>query len=347
MAVTGSVLSVRFEGGLPAILAKKQVKSPHWQVDPVSGTQGTSTGPAIYPIQEPVRAVVDVELAGTGNTGAPATLRAQLGNLALAGPIPLTDGLHSVSVAGNPGTAITRHSGEVSWIVQGASLPAPVALANRTPLEVFVVLGKPPGFFSGGIWAEALRVLLRPEVRLDGVQDEAEAIHRITKYCHENHKVRYNTSGSNVSYGPTRTGGTFHLLGFLKVVRPEVNCFDLAAAVIVLAGAVGVAARWLLMPSFGYIAETNLVGVGPCNNPHSPTVPIITPRDHPDRTRFNDHGFCERDGTIFDACVGPHLGKDGHQVYLNTAVDPNNSKGLGIPSAGQIQPKENSIKNLA
>lgn len=351
--VTGRVLSVQFEGGLPAASRGAQVRPPHWEVKVASriGDGDGSRRPAIYPTQERVRALVEVEIAGTGNGDAVGVLRGELGGLTLDGEIPLTDDRHSVRVtqAGNPGLAIARHTGDVTWVIQGPPLPEPAALDNRTRLEVFVVLGPPPDLFAKGIWAEALRLLIQ-QVGLNGVGDLPRAMNLITDYCHRGRGLIYDTAGKYNNFGISYNGGKFGLSTFLEGVHKEVNCYDVSVAVLVLGGAIGIPVSWLRLDSFGYIVETSLIGIGRCNHPFfaAGSRPVVGQLD-PVRLPFEIHTFCESSATIFDACVGPHLGTNRRQGYLDRAVDETNPmcpKCREIPLANQIKTATRRIKGL-
>lgn len=344
-SITGRIVSLQFEGGLAAAVSRGHlVRGPHWR-DPWAGRIADRTGgsrrPAIYPAQTPVQARVEVELVGTNGTGLPATLTGRLGNLSLAGMVPLRDGIHSVQVIQNspldPG--ITRYVGNATWTLAGAPLPAQVQLANTTLLEIFVVLGSPPAFFRNGIWVEALRFLV-DLVGLSGISDQDQVLHEITDHCHKRHGLRYMSGGGHTTLGVNYQGGNFALATFLEGSPREVHCFDISAAVLVLAGAVGISVNWLKILSFGYINQTSLVGIGDCNSPfftQKGTGPIVDPKAQ-NRSRFNIHAFCESPSTrmIFDACVGPHLGRDKRGLYLKNAADTMNFDGEGLPGVGDI-----------
>jgi hypothetical protein len=351
MAVTGRVLSLGFQGGLPAAVNRgTRVRGLHWEAGlQITDPDGNSHRPAIFARQKRVLAAIRIQIAGTPNTGAPATLRGQLGPLSLEGPVPLTDGTHSVTVTqtGALGTALTRHAGDVAWTVQGAPLPAPAVLDNQTFLEVFTVLGEPPPFFANGIWAEALRFLVQ-DVGLNGISDPIEALNQITRFCHRGHDLSYQSGGgAGSAFGVTYRGGSFDLTAFLERSPREVQCFDISAAVLVLAGAAGITGEWLQIDSFGYIHETSLVGIGACNNPffiQYKTDPVID-RKAEERSSFEIHAFCDFSGSLFDACVGPHVGVT-LQNYLADAVDPKNKDDEPLPPEEDLSPFTDKLEGV-
>lgn len=355
--VTGRILSLEFEGGLRAAASKgNRVRGPHWKdtwVGKIVDPEGGSLRPAIYQTQTRVQALVEVDLQGTDNSGAPGTLTGRLGTLSLAGPISLSNGSHSVRVTQTSplDTAITRYLGNATWTVTAPSPSTQAILANTTHLEVFVVLGPRPRFFQDGIWVEALRFLVQ-DVGLGGISNPHQVIDRITEHCHARHGLRYDSAGGATALGVTFDGGTFGLAAFLKGPLKQVQCFDISAAVLVLAGAAGISAVWLQVTFFGYIRRTNLVGVGDCNNPlftFQGNEPVVD-RLAQDRSRFTNHAFCELSSgsspAIFDACVGPHLGTSNRQIYLANAADPTNFHGLGIPPLGNILPFTSLLKGV-
>lgn len=359
--LTGKVLSVQFHGGFPAASQGCQVRGPHWEEDLalLLKYEDGSRQPAVYRRGTPVQATVEVDLTEAGSGGTPGLLRGQIGSLTLQGSISLANGPQTVSVsqrvAPDIGDAITRHRGDVTWSIHTASLPRPIALVNTTRLEIFAVLAEPAPFFTQGVWVEALRLLTRQAgprgAGLDGVSDPRVALRRIAEYCHGRHGLSYPTLKADSRYNVTMNGGSFDLSAFLALLHPQANCFDMAASVLVLAGAVGVPASWLRV-DFGHIVQTDLMGIGPCNSPgfsKEGTGPLVCSLD-PLRTRFEMHGFCEGFGKIFDACIGPHVGNKARQDYLLAAVDPNNPDsaiGYGkVPSKTEIRVVQNAIKSL-
>lgn len=354
--VTGQVLSVQFEGGLPVSDSRRSQATalPNWE-DTGKGPGQFFDGdgsirPAVYRISEEIRARAEVEIAGTGNTGAVGTLRGSLGNLALMGPISFRDGRQSVMVAqtGPPESVLRRHAGDVDWVVRGPAPPA--ILGNATRLEVFRVFGQPQIFFPRQLWAGTLRLLI-DSAQLDGVAGAPTAMDRITHYCHSVHGLIYDTAGSPLNPGLSvnSDGGRFNLSVFLSRAPTQVVCFDVSGAVLVLGSAVGIPVAWLKIEHFGYIVKTELVGIGPCNSPFyvkKGTGPVVESHDGR-RSCFGRHAFCEAsNGTfnaIFDACVGPHQGTEDRGSYLRAAVDEDNP---GCPSCNPTIPSEHGIMDF-
>ncbi len=58
--------------------------------------------------------------------------------------------------------------------------------------------------------------------------------------------------------------------------------------------------------------------------PPLPSVPgnvPVVPYNHPKRTSFGNHAFCEFNAKIHDACAGPHAGTESLKEYLDASVD--------------------------
>ena len=85
----------------------------------------------------------------------------------------------------------------------------------------------------------------------------------------------------------------------------------------------GVELAWIYLEPFGYINETNLIGLPNCNNPFYALTgdPAFVSVDDPRRTAFGNHAFCEYNSGILDACAGPHLGDENRNAYLATSID--------------------------
>jgi hypothetical protein len=336
-------VSVTLDSSLKVAYERLSVQAPHWtaaQAGDIPDAVG-SRRPAVFLRGTPASATLNLRIEGSANTDEVRAVRGTLGGLQLEGTVPLQDGLHVVSLdIQGIGNAIARHVADVAWRLESPTAE-PITLANSSLLEVFVILGTPlAAFQTHGVWTEALRLLLLA-VGLQGVTDPREVVTRITSFFHFNHGLSYDSAGGRTSYGVMDVGGVFNLSLFLGSSRPQVNCFDMLAAVHVLAGAVGIPTLWLTHPSFGFIAATDVVGVvGNCNNPFfskENTPPMIVDRKDIRRTSFGVHGFCESAQEIFDACIGPHLGGEGgRQGFLNAAGDQVNHLQLPIPSAGSI-----------
>jgi hypothetical protein len=170
---------------------------------------------------------------------------------------------------------------------------------------------------------------------------------KVAKYCHTLHGMQYDTvEGASCFLNmapptPRAHGGIFRLMEYIEkqsltapMLTPPrpvntVNCYDQAAAVQVLCGCLGIVVGWKYQYPFGFINETNLIGVGRCNNPFNKTAPVVPP-DDPNRTDFYNHAFVEVliSQHIRDACAGPHHTTETLREYLEAAIDGEYSRKL-------------------
>ncbi|MEN6464466.1 MAG: hypothetical protein ABFD62_04725, partial [Syntrophaceae bacterium] len=114
----------------------------------------------------------------------------------------------------------------------------------------------------------------------------------------------------------------FRLEDYLKQADEFANCYDQAAAIQALSGAIGVKLQWIFMNTFGFINTTNLLGYGDCNNPFfdmDGTEQTIDKNDR-NRTAFGNHAFCALREKVQDACAGPHSGRS-KTVYVTMSID--------------------------
>jgi len=211
---------------------------------------------------------------------------------------------------------------------------------NKPRLEVFFVYDNPNmmKFYKDGVWVEALRLLFKKA----GVADENEPktiSTKVTEYCHSKHGMKYDTELGAPKFMRTiiynsRLGGAFYLRkyiekkNFLGNSYTILNCYDSAAAVQTLCGALGVNTQWIFQDPFGYIIETDLVGVGSCNNPFFSNSRYssepVTALNDPQRSGFGNHAFVAaipEKQNIRDACAGPHVGDEDLREYLKETID--------------------------
>jgi hypothetical protein len=256
-------------------------------------------------------------------------LTGRLGTLSISGRCQLAAGEQDVAatIMGNPLGGFHVHVGDAVWSILPDGALVPLPLESPTPLEIFELLGRPSSFYSDsmGVWAEALRFLAE-RVGVTGMSEPAAIVERIARFCHRDHGLRYDTQNGGSSFFPGITDAIFKLSEYLREGPPRLaNCYDQAAAIQALAGALGIDARYRFLEPCGHIQIVDLLGVGPCNNPlfedpdgGFPALPIVegTPR-----SSFNNHTFCQVGGRIFDACVGPHVGIHLPDTYLASLID--------------------------
>jgi hypothetical protein len=344
----GEIIEITFRTDIPAARDKAAISPPHWKKgeDPsdawsLTSTLGLPDAPyskkaAVYLVKDgggskdvevKVNVTKCVNVSGTG------TLKGTIGSLEISGDCPLAEGEHVVGaqITEMP-DSIQHFRGQINWGMEAPDFGS-VAMTS-TLVELFFILGRPLSAYTPGVWVEALRlVCLRGPVTGIEKQDGARVVANVTRYCHSVHGMRYDTVRGASSFGVGGLGGTFILTNYLSKASTTVNCYDQAAAVQTLSGAVGVAVGWIFLQPYGFINATNLVGIGTCNNPFfssNGSAPLVGQND-PARTSFWNHAFNEQppgplnasyaDGFIFDACAGPHAGTEHRDAYLTAAID--------------------------
>lgn len=289
---------------------------------------------------------VRIRVTRSQNVGSTGPVTGYLGNLTFEGvdPCPTAVGDHTINakIAALP-TSIARDAGDATWSMVVDPIGS-VALGS-TRLEVVTILDNPAPCFAGGDWIEALRAIC--SLGILGISEKRQAAATVARSCHADFGAVYDT----VSGAPKFNSGHYGANGYLlaKYISPGsgkvVNCYDQAAAVSALSGAFGVYLGWKYMDPFGFLAQSDLVGVGPCNNPffngtnwkHEPNYPSpMAPPLDPHRSSFGNHAFTRflsdvnRDLTgpdsgvaegIGDACAGPAVFDGTLSDYVLRSVD--------------------------
>jgi hypothetical protein len=351
-ALVGEMLEVTWQSGIDVAREKKKVVGPHWKKgedvteENEPGHQKYVTGskrPAYYLVKSKAGVasiVVKIAIKKSHDQEATGDLIGALGPLKFEGKCPTTVGVHEVALQmTNMPDTLSHYEGDVAWSLSTSKIS--VLLANTTRLELFIGLDKPASFYVDGVWVEALRFLFKL-AKIAGAKDPSRAAHIVTNYCHSKHGMRYETISGLAQFGAGAMGGVFSLMRYLNwakypvqknsiygdKINNVVNCYDQAAAVQSLCGAIGVKCQWVFSNPYGYIKKANLVGVGDSNSPffrgHGPTSPPIVEKNDLKRTAFHNHVFLQtpdKAGNILDACSGPHTGTENMHQYLSNAID--------------------------
>jgi hypothetical protein len=267
---------------------------------------------------------VKVRITRSKNVSGEARLTGTFSGVSIEGTCPSNAGEHTVRARiVNPPEELHVCRGRIAWRLDVEATPISVSLGS-TLAEIYFILGRPsPPYRDGGVWVEVLRFLFG-RVGVGGSSSRTAVIATIAAYCHGRHGLRYDTSGGKSFYGVGHIGGGFNLLRYLLRKRSACNCYDQAAAVQALAGALGVQSMWLFLQPFGFIRPTDLVGVGLCNNPFfdkNGSAKMVD-RHSEDRTAFGNHAFAVTYGAkIVDACAKPHLATESVPEYLSDSID--------------------------
>jgi hypothetical protein len=339
------ILEITWKSGIDAVWGKSKIPTPHWEKggnfneedypEPLRYPKG-STRPGIYLLDKKGSNTLSVKVKVTNrdNLSGNFLLRGTLGGtglLVMQGPCPLR-GEHEVELnITNLPDSMQHYTGDSKWdVVEMGGKQRKFPICERPRLEVFVVYDKPTDLYTGGVWIEALRLMFKA-AGVTGFRKADSISKHVTKYCHTKHEMRYETKEGAAQFGVNKYGGVFQLMKYIKKVDNVVNCFDQAAAVQSLCGCLGIKVDWVLQEPFGYINTTNLVGVGPCNNPFYEdrdatgylytNKPVVDPRDK-NRSAFARHAFVETASKyIRDACAGPFVDTDLLRDYLKKAID--------------------------
>jgi hypothetical protein len=327
------VVEVKFLSKVKVAWQRSTVQGPHWADGADIEDNKYSKRPAaivvrgskaggslnVQNVEVKVQILESKKISGQGK------LTGVLRDLTIEGDCPLGEGTHTLQarIQELP-EGIQWFWGNMVWVLTVPSANHDFAL-NITRLEVFSVLDTPIPVFQDrkGVWAEALRFLCN-RAGVINVTDNRDAAARVAAYCHRQHRLSYDSAGGGRShYGAGQRGGTFQLESYLARQEEFANCYDQAAAIQTLSGALGVKLSWVFLNPYGFINITSLLGYGPCNNPffRMNGSPQLVPRDDPQRTPFGNHAFCAFEPRILDACAGPHTGTESYQEYVDAGID--------------------------
>jgi hypothetical protein len=346
------IVSVEFDTTVRAFLNGAEVKTPHWaegvdvQDDWSSRAKRTNAArtlyskrPAIFtPQKGALRATITVKVTESENVGPEGTLQGTLGPLEITGSCETGVGEHEVYAKINEDwkAAIDARIGDITWGLTVDSPGMSVSLGT-TFVEVYMLLADPVDMYKGKVPVEALR-LLTQKVGVVGKSSAEDVAVAVTRYLHKSHGLSYDVVEGGSAYSVSETGrSSYPVADYALRLHDVINCYDQAAGVQSLAGAVGASIKWLFMQPYGFIKPTHLVGdTEECNNPFykavHPQGDVVTNKKKIDRMdihRFGfwNHAFCAlpykklKDAPVLDACAGPHLGSERLEDYINGYID--------------------------
>jgi len=337
--------AITFKSGIKVSRARVTVEGPHWEKGKERALEDIwtriarllhlpvepySKRPSVYlagGLGGPYGVQVKLKITKSRNVSGNARLVGTFSGVSIEGTCPSSAGEHTVAARiTNPPEELRACRGHIAWRLESEATPITANL-GATFAEIYFILGIPSvPYRKFGVWAEALRFLFG-HVGVAG-NNRWSVIATIAAYCHGGHGLRYETFHGAPRYGVDYDGGMFDLGLYLLRKHRDCNCYDQAAAVQALAGAVGVASAWLFLDPFGYIRPTNLVGVGLCNNPFfrgNESLKLVPP-DSERRTAFGNHAFAVTYGAkAVDACAKPHLATETIPEYLADSIDTTRS----------------------
>ena len=326
-SLKGEVIEFTWGSGIKVSTSagKTTVPLPHWAVGLAVNDGAGSTRPGVHLVtgKGTETVTVKVKITENKNVSGDGKLQGKLGSVEMEGSCPTSVGEHTVSATlKNVPDSIQHLQGDVTWSLDVPDLGSAITLANTTRLELFVVLANPSAFYTSGVWVEALRFDC-DKIGVTGMKTNEEVAAKVTTYLHGSHGLTYDTMSGSPAYGVSYDGGAFLLDSYLKAALTVVNCYDQAAAIQTMCGAVGVALKWYYLEPFGKINTANLIGVGSCNNPFfksNGSTAVVAATD-PKRTGFGNHAFGGLTDKVLDACAGPHTGTETKAQYVAASID--------------------------
>jgi hypothetical protein len=339
------IVAITFKSKIKVSHGRALVEGPHWE----KGKEGAiedvwsrlarllhlpaapySKRPAVFVaggLGGPYDVEVKLRITKSRRVSGDARLVGTLRGVSIEGTCGSGVGDHTVrAVITNPPEDLTVCRGRIAWTLR-VDADAIVVSLGTTFVEIYFILGAPSvPYRKHGVWVEVLRFLFG-HIGVSG-NNRWAVIATITAYCHGGHGLRYETNHGTAKYGVGHEGGAFSLRSYLWRGSALCNCYDQAAAVQALAGAIGVNSAWLFLEPFGYIRPTNLVGVGWCNSPFfgdNEKLKLVPP-DSEKRTGFGNHAFAVTYGAMtVDACAKPHLATETVPEYLADSIDDTES----------------------
>jgi len=343
-SLKAEIIEITFLNPYKSCLKQVEIAPPHWKKDRESKDADGSLYAAVYKTQTEVEMDVSIDISETAPAETSLSIEAVFGMMKIFGVCKNEVGRQTVKVKIDKSpTTVSRLAEDVRWVAK--TNDGGECELGSTYLELFVILGNPTDIYSAqGVWVEALRALCNDNA-ICACSKKRDAAATVTAFCHTI-GYRYDTFHGRPSYGGTLYGtDTFKLSEYLQNASSvnRVNCYDQAAAVQTLCGALGVTLGWVAMKPYGQINSTYLVGVpGECNNPFfedKGTPQLIDPADAR-RTGFGNHAFADFDTEknveeplasnskkkekalyIIDACAGPHTGTESFDAYIKVAID--------------------------
>ncbi|MCJ1246638.1 hypothetical protein MMC30_003847 [Trapelia coarctata] len=217
--------------------------------------------------------------------------------------------------------------GDLEWKLHVPSTGQLMRIAT-TRLEIYGLTKNLPKYFANVIDVGFLRSMIIP-ARHSGETDWIAYVIKITFESYGAFRFRYDTRYGASHFGPYGYGGNFDLRSWVRqslIPNTVVNCYDQAGIFQIGLGLSPHAkSTWKFLSPFGYITQTNLIGVGLCNNPfyESNGSTALTNNNDMQRTAFGNHCFVAVASTedhIADACAGPHVVSETVQGYIAAAV---------------------------
>lgn len=215
-------------------------------------------------------------------------------------------------------------AGNIVWRFRVAETAQALGL-NSSRLEFYALNRLLPSYFNNEVPVTLARRFILP--RRTWPQGSSWERYRCFIAFYD-FLFQYDIKTGRSSYGYTKPNGdvNFRLLAYLSDIGKggmPVNCYDQACIMFVSLALSPVinSVEWMYMNPFGLIKTTVLIGRGACNNPfYVDDTDKICDNPKP----FGNHAFVRlggADGTIADACAGPHAGRETLQQFIDSSID--------------------------
>ncbi len=332
------ILSITVLSEITASIGGNPINPPNWEKGcQLNDFPSGSLRPGIFKINtpQPSRLALEVKVTGLANEET-MSLTGKIKNMVFHRIISgkNIEQIIEIEIKVMP-TDFTKICGDIEWSISKNCINTNECyttnvIPSKTFLELYWIYDDPGQMYKlKCVWIEVLRLVAQIAPGLD---TKIALIRRIINYCHAGTGIIYNSYDGSSYYGTSSSGGSFQLGKFLKKIDEMCNCYDQAAALQSILGALGIPLTWLKMKPFGYINTTHLIGRGLVNNP------VYLYENNPDKSNpelidindirrrdFGIHTFCSMEINssivVLDSCIGPYLGDASLNVYLDACVD--------------------------
>jgi hypothetical protein len=111
---------------------------------------------------------------------------------------------------------LQHYAGNSKWHVADAAGKRKYPVDERPRLEIFVIYDKPAGFYKGGVWVEAMRLMFK-RAGVTGFKRPESISAKVTTYCHSTHGMTYDTVMGKSWFGVDGGGsGEFKLSEYIE-----------------------------------------------------------------------------------------------------------------------------------
>ncbi|RAJ77343.1 hypothetical protein CLV59_107110 [Chitinophaga dinghuensis] len=301
-----------------------------WQQGGINNDGDYSANPILVKTNNQTFLKINLDISNSKLTDVPIKIKGTKasGNITFQSKVitPTSTGIMMIDLmlSGADLSKALQSYGDFKWSIEAANQS--FQLPDTTRLEMYWISNSPDEMFKAGVWVKVYRKIFT--VLSAGMTTDQIAT-SISKQCFDGFSKKYDTVYGAAKYGPGPDGGFFELKNYYNNTNGALcNCYDQAGLVQVQLGAMGISSYWVYMTPFGFINQTNLIGVGQCNNPFF-SNPVCAPEkivdiNNPKRSAFGNHAFVAKsisNNSIIDACQGPFIGDKTLATYVSEGID--------------------------